>query len=57
MVGMLATGPNGCRFKPGRGDGFLMVIKICSTPSLGWEVKPEAPCCTILQHVKEPFVA
>jgi hypothetical protein len=34
-----------------------MVIKIGSTLSFGWEVKPEASCCKILQHVKEPCVA
>jgi hypothetical protein len=29
-----------------------MVIKIRSTPSFGWEVKPEVPCSEILRHVK-----
>jgi hypothetical protein len=38
-----------------KGDGFLRVIKICSIPSLVGEVKPEAPCHTILWHVKESF--
>jgi hypothetical protein len=38
--------------KHGRGDGFLRATKIRSTPSFGWEVKPEVPCCKILQHVK-----
>jgi hypothetical protein len=28
------------------------VIKLSSTPSLGWEVKPEVPCRNILRHVK-----
>jgi hypothetical protein len=40
----LATGSNGHGFKPSRGDGFLRVINIRSTPSFGWEVKPEVPC-------------
>jgi hypothetical protein len=57
VVSVLAIGPKGCRFKPSRGDGFLMMIKFCSTPSFRWEVKPEAPCRKILQHVKEPCVA
>jgi hypothetical protein len=34
-----------------------MTIKVCSTPSFGWEVKPEAPCHMILWQVKEPCVA
>jgi hypothetical protein len=33
VVSVLATGPKGCRFKPGQGDEFLRVIKIRSTPS------------------------
>jgi hypothetical protein len=40
------------RFKPGRGDVFLGAIKISSRPSLGEQVKPEAPCRKILRHVK-----
>jgi hypothetical protein len=56
VVTVLATGPKGHRFKPGQDDGFLMAIKICSTPSFGWEVKPKAPCHEILQHVKEPCI-
>jgi hypothetical protein len=34
-----------------------MAIKIRSTPSIGFELKPEAPCLTILQHVKQPCAA
>jgi hypothetical protein len=34
-------------------DGLLRAIKIRSTSSFGWEVKPSALCCKILQHVKE----
>jgi hypothetical protein len=41
VVSVLATGPKGRAFKPGRGDGFLRAIKILSTPSFGWEIKPE----------------
>jgi hypothetical protein len=26
-------------FKPGRGDGFLRMIKICRIPSFRWEVR------------------
>jgi hypothetical protein len=32
-VSVLSTGPNGCGFEPGQGDGFLRAIKICSMPS------------------------
>jgi hypothetical protein len=44
VVSVLATGPKGRGFKPRRGDGFLRAIKVRSTPSFGWEVKPEVPC-------------
>jgi hypothetical protein len=53
VVSVLATGPKGCRFKPSQGDGFLRAIKIRSTPSFGWQVKPEVPCHTILHYVKD----
>jgi hypothetical protein len=56
MVSMLATGPKDRGFKLGRGNGFLRAIKIRSTPSFGWEVKPEVPCRKILQHVKDPLM-
>jgi hypothetical protein len=52
VISVLATGPIGRGFEPGRGDGFLREIKIRSTPSFGWEVKPEVPCRKILRHVK-----
>jgi hypothetical protein len=52
VVSVLATGPKGRVFKPGLGCGLLMAIKIRSTPSFGWEVKPEAPCREIWRHVK-----
>jgi hypothetical protein len=35
VVSLLAAGPKGRGFKPGRGDGFLRVTKIRSTPSFG----------------------
>jgi hypothetical protein len=54
VVSVLVTGPRGGLFKPGRGDGFWGAIKIRSTPSFGWEVKPEVPCRKILWHVKDP---
>jgi hypothetical protein len=53
VVSVLATRPKGCGFEPGQGDEFLRAIKICSTPSFGWEVKPEVPCPRILWHVKD----
>jgi hypothetical protein len=31
VVSVLATGPKGCGFEPGKGDGFLRAIKISST--------------------------
>jgi hypothetical protein len=47
MVSVLAIGPKVRRFKP------LRAIKIRSTPSFGWEAKPEAPCREILRNVKK----
>jgi hypothetical protein len=45
MVSMLVIRLKVHRFKPGQGDKFLRVIKkVCSMPSIGGEVKPEAPC-------------
>jgi hypothetical protein len=36
VVSVHSTGAKGRGFKPGRGDGFLRAIKICSTlPSVG----------------------
>jgi hypothetical protein len=55
VASVLATGPKGCGFKPGRGYGVLRETKIRSTPSFGWEVKPEDPCRTILRHIKDPL--
>jgi hypothetical protein len=52
VVSVLATGSKGRGLKPVRGDGLLRAINIRSTPSVGWEVKPEVPCRKILQHVK-----
>jgi hypothetical protein len=52
MVSVLATGPKVHRFKPSSGDGFLKVMKSCSTPSFKGEVKPSAPRKT-LWHVKQ----
>jgi hypothetical protein len=34
---------------------FLKVIQICNTTSFRGEVKPSAPCCKILWHVKDPL--
>jgi hypothetical protein len=55
VVSVLATGPKGRGFKPGRGDGFLRAIKIRSTPSFGWEVKQKVPFGKILRHAKVPM--
>jgi hypothetical protein len=44
VVSVLATGPKGCGLIPGQGDVFLRALKISSTPSFGWQVKPEVPC-------------
>jgi hypothetical protein len=44
MVSVLATGHKGRGFKPSRRDGFLKAVKIRSTPSFGWEVKPKVRC-------------
>jgi hypothetical protein len=33
VVSVLATGPKGCGFEHSQGNGFLMAIKIHSTPS------------------------
>jgi hypothetical protein len=49
VVSVLATGPNGCGFEPGQGDGFLREVKIHSTP-FSWDVKP---CRKMLRHVKD----
>jgi hypothetical protein len=57
MLGALVIGPKECGFKPGRGDGFLKAIKIRSTLSFEWKVKPEIPRRKILRHVKCHFQA
>jgi hypothetical protein len=40
VVIVLATGPKFCGLKPGRRNGFVRAMKICSIPSFGGEVKP-----------------
>jgi hypothetical protein len=52
MVSVLAIGPSVRGIKPGRGDWFLMAIKIRSTPSFGGKVKLKAPCRKILWHIE-----
>jgi hypothetical protein len=42
MVNVLANGPMVGGFRPGRGKGFLRVIRISSTSSFGGEVKLSA---------------
>jgi hypothetical protein len=49
VVSVLATEPKG------RGDEFLMAIKIRSTPSVGWQEKPKVPCRKILRQVIDPL--
>jgi hypothetical protein len=51
VVSVLATGPKGCGFEPGQGDGFLRAIK-SAAHLFGWEVKPEVHC-KILRLVKD----
>jgi hypothetical protein len=53
VITVLVTEHKGRGFKPGRGDGLLREITIISTPSFGWEVKPEVPYRKILRHVKD----
>jgi hypothetical protein len=53
VVSVLATGRKGRGLEPGRGDRFLRAVKIRSTPSFEWEVKPEVPCRKIFRHVKD----
>jgi hypothetical protein len=53
VVSVFATESKGRGFEPGQSDGFLKVIKICSTTSFAWKVKPEVPCRKILRHVKD----
>jgi hypothetical protein len=55
VVSVLATGPKSRGFKAGRSHGYLRGIKIRSTLSFGWEVKPEIPCRQILWSVKDPL--
>jgi hypothetical protein len=55
VFSVLDTGHKGRGFKPSRGDEFLRATKIRSTPSFGWEVKPEVPCRKILRRVKDPL--
>jgi hypothetical protein len=53
VVSVLATGPKDRGSELDQGDGFLRATKIRSTPSFGWEIKPEIPCRKILRHVKD----
>jgi hypothetical protein len=54
VVNVFATGSKGRGFKPGRGDGFLRAIKIRSTSSFGWEVKPEVHVVRFYGMLKIP---
>jgi hypothetical protein len=40
--------------KLAKSNGFLGAIKIHSMTFFGGEIKELAPCCKILQHVKDP---
>jgi hypothetical protein len=55
VVTVLTIGPKSRGFKPGRGDVFLTVTKMRSTPSFGGEVKPEVTCRTVLYNFKEVY--
>jgi hypothetical protein len=55
VVSVFATEHKARGLKPGRGDGFLRSIKIRSTLSFGWEVKPKVPFRKLLRHVKDPL--
>jgi hypothetical protein len=57
VVSVIATGTEGRGFKPDGAEKCLIAIKIRSSPSFGWEIKPEAPCRKILRHAKEHSVA
>jgi hypothetical protein len=43
VASVLATGPKGCEFEPGQGDGFLRAIKSAAHLPLGWEVNQDGP--------------
>jgi hypothetical protein len=45
---VLATGPNVADSNQAKGDEFLRVIEIHSTPHFGWEAKPSVTCSKIL---------
>jgi hypothetical protein len=53
VISVPDTGPNGRGFEPSQGDGSFRAIKIRSTPSFGWEVKPEVPCRKISCYVED----
>jgi hypothetical protein len=55
VVSVLATGPKSRGSKPGLGDILLRAMKIRSTSSFGWVVKPDVPRRKILWHVKDPM--
>jgi hypothetical protein len=55
MVSVLNIGLKVNGFKPSGEDAFLKAIKICSTPSFRWEVKPSASCYKALLHIKNHF--
>jgi hypothetical protein len=53
MVSVLAIGLKVSGFKTGRGYRFLTAIKIRSTASFAWEVKPSTSCRKILWNAKK----
>jgi hypothetical protein len=53
VVSVLTIGLEGRRFELAKDDGFLRAITIRSTPSFGWEVKPEISCRKILRGRKD----
>jgi hypothetical protein len=52
MVSGLAIVHKVCGFLPGRGDGFIRLIKVHSTSSVRGEIKLWAPFRNILRYVK-----
>jgi hypothetical protein len=49
----LSLDPRDAGLNPAEAMDFWWAIKIRSTPSLGWDVKPEFPRRKILRHVTD----
>jgi hypothetical protein len=55
MVSMLSIGPKVSWFNPDQERWIFKGENICNMPFFGGEVKPSAPSCKILLHVKNPL--